>query len=64
MNDNVAPVPGIYSPSQLDGFEERYEERLEYEARSVTRDLVRRYGFEAARDMLASILHDEADRRH
>lgn len=44
---NEAPPPGM----------------LEYETRTNVRDLIRLYGFEEARAIVAGILNDEADRR-
>lgn len=58
------PAPGVYSPEQMAGAEERYEERLEYEARCVVRDLARIHGFDGAHSLLASIIRDEAERAH
>ncbi|MCO5159666.1 MAG: hypothetical protein M9939_00900 [Mesorhizobium sp.] len=36
---------------------------LEYEARCAIRDLIRLYGFEEARQMVAHFLLDEAERK-
>lgn len=36
---------------------------LEYEARCAIRDLIRLHGYETARDLVASYLNDEADRK-
>lgn len=40
-----------------------HEGQLEYFARSSIRDLIRLHGFQKAREMIAVILTDEADRR-
>lgn len=42
---------------------ERPEGMLDYEVRSIIRDLVRVNGFEKAREKIAFYLQDEADRR-
>lgn len=39
------------------------EGMLDYQARCSIRDLVRLYGFEEARQLVAMYLNDEADRR-
>lgn len=36
---------------------------LEYETRSAIRDLIRLHGFEAAREMIAGYINDEAERK-
>ena len=36
---------------------------LEYECRTAIRDLIRVHGFEAARELVAHYLNDEADRK-
>jgi len=36
---------------------------IEYEARCAIRDLIRLYGFETARDLIAHFLNDEAEGR-
>lgn len=36
---------------------------LEYTMRTTFRDLTRVYGFEGARELVAQIINDEADRR-
>lgn len=43
--------------------EERPEGMLDYEARTIIRDLIRTEGFEKAREKVAFILMDEAERR-
>ena len=41
----------------------RPEGQIDYETRCNIRDLIRLYGFETARDMVAHFLNDEADRK-
>lgn len=36
---------------------------LEYETRTAIRDLIRLHGFEAARELVASYINDEAERK-
>lgn len=48
------------SPRLIEG---RPEGMLEYETRQSIRDLVRLYGFEEARELVAGILNDECERR-
>lgn len=39
------------------------EGMLDYQARCAIRDLIRLYGFEEARDLVATYLNDEAERK-
>ena len=43
--------------------DDRHEGQLEYFARSSIRDLIRLHGFQKARELVATYLNDEADRR-
>ena len=52
--------PFSEEPRLIDGHPEGY---LDYQARTTFRDLCRVYGFEQARQIMAEIINDEADRR-
>lgn len=56
MNPRAQPLTG-------EPLREMPEGMVEYDCRSAIRDLIRLYGFEKAREMVAFYIMDEAERK-